>query len=78
MRLAFPDRLIPASLDVEGLAGVAQSCLDIEDARRTPDSVQSVLSSCGLQAASLDDYLDWIANRRREVLRWCTGELNEN
>ncbi|RLB41460.1 MAG: methylornithine synthase PylB [Deltaproteobacteria bacterium] len=96
MRLAFPDRLIPASLDVEGLAGlkprleaganvvtslvppgqglagVAQSCLDIEDARRTPDSVQSVLSSCGLQAASLDDYLDWIANRRREVLRKST------
>jgi len=96
MRLAFPDRLIPASLDVEGLAGlkprleaganvvtslvppgqglagVAQNRLDIEDARRTPDSVKSVLSACGLQSASLDDYLDWIANRRREMLRKST------
>jgi len=72
MRLAFPDKLIPATLDVEGinglkrrleaganvvtsivppyrgLAGVAQSSLDIDDARRTTTSVLPVLEECGL------------------------------
>lgn len=91
MRLAFPDRLIPASLDVgglaglrpwldaganvvtslvppgQGLAGVAQNSLDIEDARRTAGSVEPVLRSCGLQAASSDEYLCWIANHRKTV-----------
>jgi len=91
MRLAFPDRLIPASLDVggltglhsrldaganvvtslippgQGLAGVAQNSLDIEDARRTEGSVQPVLRSCGLQAASSDEYLTWIAERAKTV-----------
>ena len=91
MRLAFPDRLIPASLDVggldglrpwldaganvvtslvppgQGLAGVAQNSLDIEDARRTAGSVGSVLSSCGLQVASLEDFLAWMEARRRAI-----------
>ena len=91
MRLAFPDRLIPASLDVgglaslrpwldaganvvtsllppgQGLAGVAQNTLDIEDARRTAESVYPVLQERGLQAASRDDYLTWIVNRRETV-----------
>ncbi len=91
MRLAFPDRLIPASLDVgglaglqpwldaganvvtslvppgQGLAGVAQNSLDIEDARRTAESVGPVLSSCGLQTASIEEYLAWMKARRRAV-----------
>ena len=90
MRLVFPDRLIPASLDIdglaglqrrleaganvitslilpgEGLAGVASCSLDIEDARRTPDGITPVLESCGLKAASLNDYLEWMAQRRRD------------
>ncbi len=90
MRLVFPDRLIPASLDIdglaglrrrmeaganvitslilpgEGLAGVASGSLDIEDARRTPDGITQVLESCGLKAASLNDYLEWMAQRRRD------------
>jgi methylornithine synthase len=73
MRLVFPGKLIPATLDVEGLAGlkrrleaganvvtsivpphqgfvgVAQSLLDIDDARRAADSVLSVLEDCGLR-----------------------------
>jgi methylornithine synthase len=73
MRLVFPGKLIPATLDVEGLtglkrrleaganvvtsivppqqglAGVAQSFLDIDDARRTTDSVLSVLKNCSLE-----------------------------
>lgn len=91
MRLTFPDRLIPASLDVggldgllpwldaganvvtslvppgQGLAGVAQNSLDIEDARRTVESVVSVLQSRGLQAASLDDYVAWMNARKSTV-----------
>jgi methylornithine synthase len=74
LRIVFPDKLIPASLDVDGLAGlklrldaganvvtslvppgvglagVANRCLDIEDGRRTPDSVMTVLNSCGLKS----------------------------
>ena len=80
MRLVFPGKLIPATLDVEGLdglkqrleaganvvtsivpphqglVGVAQSLLDIDDARRAVESVLSVLEDCGLrpQLVTLD------------------------
>jgi methylornithine synthase len=73
MRLVSPGKLIPATLDVEGLAGlkrrleaganvvtsivppqqglagVAQSFLDIDNAHRTVDSVLSVLKNCSLE-----------------------------
>lgn len=76
MRLVFPGKHIPASLDVEGLAGlkrrlgaganvvtsivppqqglagVAQSFLDIDNAHRTTDSVLPILEECGLKPAS--------------------------
>ncbi len=89
LRLAFPDRLIPASLDVEGLsglrgrlaaganvvtslvppgfglAGVAQSSLDIADARRTVARIVPELEKLGLQAASPEDYAGWVEARRR-------------
>ena len=89
LRLAFPDRLIPASLDVaglaglrqrldaganvitsivppgEGLAGVANNSLDIDNGGRTVNAIRPVLESCNLRAASQDDYLAWIANRKR-------------
>jgi methylornithine synthase len=88
LRLVFPDRLIPATLDVEGLAGlkrrlqaganvvtsivppqhglagVAQSSLDIDDARRTAENVLAVLEQSGLQPASQDSYLDWLEKRK--------------
>ncbi|MGE5343386.1 MAG: methylornithine synthase PylB [Candidatus Omnitrophota bacterium] len=84
MRLRFPDKLIPATLDVEGLAGlkrrldaganvitslvppgmglsgVAQSCLDIDEARRTPAGIEPVLDECGLKAAPLEGFLSWM------------------
>ena len=90
LRLAFPDRLIPASLDVAGLdglqcrlaaganvitslvpsglglAGVAQSSLDIAEAKRTPASIR--LEKLGLRAASAEDYRNWIADRRKKIL----------
>jgi methylornithine synthase len=89
MRLVFPDRLIPASLDVdglaglkrrleaganvvtsivppgEGLAGVAQHSLDIEDGRRTNASVLKVLDESGLGPATNGEYQDWMKGRRQ-------------
>jgi methylornithine synthase len=91
MRLVFPDRLIPASLDVEGiaglkrrlnsgtnvvtsivppgegLAGVAQHSLNIEEGGRTTDSVQNVLEQVGLEPASREDYQNWIRHRRHAI-----------
>jgi methylornithine synthase len=91
LRLAFADGLIPASLDVAGLAGlhsrleaganvvtslvppgfglagVAQSFLDIGDARRTPASIRLELEKAGMQPASMADYSVWIENRRRQI-----------
>lgn len=90
MRIAYPELLIPASLDVDGLAGlkmrldaganvitslvppgqglagVAQSELDIEEGRRTLEGIASILRNCGLQAATTDHYLKWIAERKRK------------
>ena len=93
LRLTFPDRLIPASLDIDGLAGlkqrldaganvvtslvppgqglagVAQSSLDIEDGKRTSDTVLSALKTYGLNAASKDEYQSWIETRKEAVGR---------
>ena len=89
MRIAFPGLLIPASLDVDGLAGlkrrldaganvvtslvppgqglagVAQSALDIEDGGRTVEGIAPILRVCGLQPATTDQYRNWIAERKR-------------
>ena len=88
MRLSFPDRLIPASLDVRGLAGlaerlaaganvvtslvppgrglagVAQSELDIEAGRRSMDSVRRVLDRQGLEVAPQEAYAQYLRRRR--------------
>ena len=91
LRLVFPDRLIPATLDVAGLtglqsrvqaganvvtslvppgfglAGVAQTSLDIADARRTTISILPELEKIGMQPASSVDYSHWVAKRRRQI-----------
>jgi methylornithine synthase len=88
MRLMMPARLIPASLDIdglsglrqrldaganvvtslvppgEGLAGVAQSRLDIEAGRRTVTGIEETLAACDLRAATPDDYGRWVAARQ--------------
>ncbi len=93
MRLVFPDRLIPVSLDVsglaglrqgldaganvvtslvppgQGLAGVAQSFLDIEDSRRTSSSVLKILETCSLSTGSIDNYISWIDGRQKALVR---------
>ena len=87
MRLALPDRLIPASLDVgghaelderlaaganvvtslippgQGLAGVAQSSLDIEDGKRTVAGISNVLQENGLEPATNEQYQSWVDQR---------------
>lgn len=87
MRLLFPDRLIPASLDVDGLdglkarldaganvitsivppqkglAGVAHNSLDIDDARRTHESITPILDTCGLTVAGAGIYAAWIKSQ---------------
>jgi len=80
LRLARPEALIPASLDVEGLAGlrdrlqagadlvtslvpaghglagVAQTDLDIDNMARSPEGIKTVLEELGLEAAGAADY----------------------
>ncbi len=92
LRLVFPDRLVPASLDVAGLAGlqrrlaaganvvtslvppgfglagVAQSSLDIAEARRTSARIRLELAKLGMRAATADSYLAWIKGRRRKIM----------
>ena len=88
LRLLFPDRLIPASLDVNGIgglkakleaganvvtsliqprsgmAGVAQTALDIGEGRRTVEGITPILDELGLHKAELDDYRSWIQTER--------------
>jgi methylornithine synthase len=92
LRLVFPDRLIPATLDVAGLAGlqcrleaganvvtslvppgfglagVAQSSLDISEAKRTVESIVLELEKLGLHPAALEDYIEWVENRRKKIM----------
>ena len=49
----------------EGLAGVAQHSLDIEDGRRTNASVLKVLDKSGLGPATKEEYQDWTKSRRQ-------------
>ena len=91
MRLVFPDRLIPASLDVEGIAGlesrmnsganvvtsivppgeglvgVAQHSLNIEEGGRTAVSVKKVLKRVGLEPATREEYQNWMCRRQHAI-----------
>jgi methylornithine synthase len=93
MRLAFPDKLIPASLDVEGIAGlksrlnsganvvtsivppgeglvgVAQHSLNIEEGGRTTASVINVLKRLGLEPATREEYQNWIHRRQQAITK---------
>ena len=93
MRLVFPDKLIPASLDVEGIAGlkrrlnsgtnvvtsivppgeglvgVAQHSLNIEEGGRTAASVQNVLKRLGLEPATREEYQNWIYRRQQAIAK---------
>ncbi len=47
-----------------GLAGVANHSLDIEESRRSKKSVEKILKSCHLQSATIVSYQDWIKKRQ--------------
>jgi methylornithine synthase len=47
----------------QGLLGVAQSALDIEDGKRTVAGIQSILKDNGLEAASREEYHSWLSGR---------------
>ena len=88
MRLLFPDRLIPASLDVdgikglkdrlqaganvvtsiippqEGLMGVSQSTLDIDEGGRTVAETVPILRELGLEPATAAGYAKWVTERK--------------
>ena len=101
LRLLFPDRLIPASLDVEGvsglekrlyaganvvtsivpagngLAGVAQNSLDIEDSKRTVAQVEKILLSCGdYEIARPEVYKNWINQRKKDKSNFLNPSQN--
>lgn len=84
MRLCYPDKLIPASLDVEGLvglkdrlnaganvitslippeeglAGVSQSKLDINNGSRSLIQVLPMVEECGLRLGTQEEYQNFI------------------
>jgi methylornithine synthase len=91
MRLILQDRLIPASLDVDGieglmdrlnaganvvtsivpphkgLSGVANQTLDIDESKRSRESITPVLKSCNLEIADNQTYQNWITSRRNRM-----------
>ncbi|WP_373483361.1 methylornithine synthase PylB [Acetobacterium sp.] len=88
MRLLYPDKLIPASLDVEGLsglqgrlmaganvitsiippreglAGVSQSSLDIDDGSRSLPMIIPTLEAAGLTLATNADYENFLKKEK--------------
>ena len=49
----------------QGLAGVAQCDLDIEDGKRTVAGIQGILKENGLEPASGQEYNSWLNQRLR-------------
>jgi len=57
----------------QGLAGVAQCTLDIEEGKRTVAGIQSVLKKSGLEPASSQEYHSWL-NQRLESSSPVSGQ----
>ncbi|HWQ79058.1 MAG TPA: methylornithine synthase PylB [Anaerovoracaceae bacterium] len=88
MRLVYPDALIPASLDVDGirgledrvnaganvvtsiipprsgLAGVAQSTMDVDEGGRTVEEASAILRRLGLEPAAAEEYKNYLSHLR--------------
>lgn len=61
-----------------GLSGVANSHLDIEESRRSVESIQTVLQFCGMEAATLKEYQKWLEARLyRTENPWQRGDLTD-
>lgn len=52
--------IVPAG---RGLSGVANSSLDIEESRRSVESIRTVLQFCGMEAATSGEYRKWLDAR---------------
>jgi hypothetical protein len=63
MRLSLPDRLIPASLDVDGLKGLRARL----NAGRTVSGETPALIQSDLEPALPSDYLQWGQNLKRRL-----------
>lgn len=56
--------IVPAG---KGLSGVANSSLDIEESRRSVESIRTVLQFCGMEPATSVDYRKWLDARLQGV-----------
>ena len=54
--------IVPAG---RGLSGVANSSLDIEESRRSVESIRTVLQFCGMSVATAREYRHWLDARRQ-------------
>jgi methylornithine synthase len=52
----------------QGLAGVAQCALDIEDGKRTVAGIRSILKENGLEPASHEEYRSWVNQRLKRAI----------
>jgi methylornithine synthase len=93
MRLLFPDRLIPGSLDVDGIAGlkqrlnaganvitsiippdqglmgVSQSTLDINEGGRSVAGTIPIIHECGLEPATPGEYSAWVEKQKSKFTK---------
>ena len=58
----------------QGLAGVAQSVLNIEDGKRTVGGIQDILKKSGLESATSDEYYSWL-NQRLKSTSSVSGQM---
>ena len=58
----------------QGLAGVAQSNLDIEDGKRTAAGIESILRESGLEPASDREYQSWMDRRLKTCSTFSTAD----
>lgn len=57
--------LVPSD---RGLAGMAQSSLDIAEAGGSTASIRLEPEKLGMRTAYAEDYRNWIVNRRKKIL----------
>lgn len=58
-----------------GLQGVSQSTLDISEGFRTVAGVRPILAECGLEAATAQEYRQWLQQLRRRHQTRCSREV---
>lgn len=59
----------------QGLAGVANASLDIEESRRSMEWILPILEGAGLEVASQEAYQAWMDSRHRRILQRGASEI---